>query len=61
MVWIALAVLFAVLVLPRVLRRQRESYSVFPSQPISTLNSARAKKTNEETKAALKAASSLLK
>ena len=60
MMWILAIVLFVFIVVPRVLRRRRAVVAVFPSQPISTMNSAMSKKTKKETKAALDAATSLL-
>jgi len=60
-IWILAIVLLASLVLPRLLRRRREVDMVFPSQSISTLDTAMLKKTKKETKAALDAATLLLK
>jgi hypothetical protein len=59
MVWVVAAVL-AVFLLPRVLRA-RDVVAIFPWQPISTLHSAWSKRTSKETKAALDAATSLLR
>jgi hypothetical protein len=59
MIWVVGAAL-AVFLLPRLLRA-REIVAVFPWQPISTLHSAWSKRTSKETKAALDAATSLLR
>ncbi len=61
MLWIVTVVVFVFVVLPRLLRRRREVVAVLPSQPISTMNSTRSRKTKKETKAALDAATSLLR
>ncbi len=61
MMWILAFVLLAIVVLPRLLRRRREIVNVLPSQPISTLHTAMLKKTRKETKAALDAATLLLR
>ena len=60
MAWV-LGVVVLAFVLPRIIRRRREIVAVFPWQPISTLNSAITKKTSKERKAALDAATSLLR
>jgi|RifCSP16_1_1023843.scaffolds.fasta_scaffold689052_1 hypothetical protein len=61
MTWILAVVLLAFLVIPRLLRRRRGIVTVFPSQPISTLHTTMLRKTKKETKAALDAATMLLK
>jgi len=60
MVW-AVVLVVLVFVVPRLLRRRREIVAVFPGQPLSTLNSAWSKRTSKQTKAALNAATSLLR
>lgn len=61
MTWILVVALLSFVVLPRLLRRRREIVPVSPWQPISTLHTARLKKTDKDTKAALDAATLLLR
>jgi hypothetical protein len=60
MLWVLGAVVLVVFV-SRVVRSRREIVAVFPGQPVSTLHSAWSKRTRKETKAALSAATSLLR
>ena len=60
MAWV-IGLVVLVFVLPQIVRRRREIVAIFPWQPISTLNSALARKTSKERKAALDAATSLLR
>ena len=41
--------------------RRRQVMEVFPAQPVSTLNSAWMRRTSKDTKAALNAATSMLR
>ncbi len=56
-----LVVLALVVVIARLVRRRREVVPIFPWESISTLHSDRSKKTTKETKAALDAATRLLR
>jgi hypothetical protein len=60
MTWLLLA-LALVLVIARVVFGRREVVPIFRWQSISTLHSDRSKKTTKETKAALNAATRLLR
>ena len=60
MIWV-LGVLGLVFVAFRLVRGRREVFPVFPWQPISTLHSSWSKRTSKETKAALDAATALLR
>ncbi len=60
MLWL-LALLLLVVVLTGLMRRRREVVPIFPWEPISTLHTERSKKTSKETKAALDAATQLLR
>ncbi len=60
MIWLAV-LLPLVFILTRLLKRRGERVPIFPWQPISTLHTARSKKTTKETKAALDAATLLLR
>jgi hypothetical protein len=58
--WLVLVLVLAA-VLARLVRRRREVVLVSPSETISTLHTGRSKKTTKETKAALDAATRLLR
>jgi hypothetical protein len=60
MLWL-LAVVVLVLVVPRLVRRRRELVPISPWESISTLHTDRSKKTTGATKAALAAATQLLR
>ncbi len=63
MVWLIGAIVLVV-VLPgavRLARRRRELVTIFPGEPISTLHTDMSRKTSKETKAALDAATELLR
>jgi hypothetical protein len=60
MIWVLGLVVLA-FVLPRLIRQRREIVAIFPWQPISTLHSAWSRRTSKERKAALDAATSLLR
>lgn len=59
MLWLIVAVVVLIFLLPRLARHER-GVPTFPGQPISTLHSEMSKKTNRKTKAALAAATRLL-
>ncbi len=59
MMWVLLAVLVAVFVVPRLTRSRREGLTVSPSEPISTMHMT--KRRTEETTAALNAANKMLR
>jgi len=59
MMWVLLAVLVTVFVVPRLTRRHREGLTVSPSEPISTMHMT--KRRTEETTAALNAANKMLR
>ncbi len=59
MMWVLLAVLLTVFVVPRLARRHREVLTVSPSEPISTMRMT--KRRTEETTAALNAANKMLR
>ncbi len=62
MTWlIGAAVVAVVLGAIRVTRRRRELVTVFPGEPISTLHTDMSKKTSKERRAALDAATQLLR
>jgi hypothetical protein len=60
MLWL-LAVVVLVLVAPRLARRRRDLVPIFPWESISTLHTDRSKKTSDATRAALAAATQLLR
>jgi len=60
MLWVLGAVVLGAFV-ARVVRSRRKTVAVFPGQPVSTLHSAWSKRTSNERKAALNAATSLLR
>jgi len=60
MAWLVLVLVLAAVV-ARVVRRRREVVLVSSSETISTLHTGRAKKATKETKAALEAATRLLR
>ena len=60
MAWV-LGLVALAFILPRLFRGRRGVVAIFPWQPISTLHSAWSKRTSKETKAALDAATSLLR
>ncbi len=59
--WVLLAALSALLVLPRLARKRREQFPVLPGEPISTMRSETSRKRSNRTKAALDAASQVLR
>lgn len=60
MLWV-LGVVAVVLGVRWLVRGRREAVAVFPAQPVSTLNSAWLRRTSKDTKAALNAATSMLR
>ncbi len=60
MIWIAV-LLPLLLFIARLLYRRADRVPILPGQPMSTLNSAMSKRTNKKTKAALDAATLLLR
>jgi hypothetical protein len=60
MIWLLLAVAAVALVV-LVFARRRDVVTMSPSEPISTLNLERSRRTTEEKKAALKAANQMLR
>ncbi len=61
MLWVIVAVLLTTLVVPRLARRQRDVVTVTTSEPISTMHLSLSRKRTEEEKAALQAATKLLR
>lgn len=61
MTWVLLGVVAAGFVLSRFARRRRELFTVSPSEPISTLHMGTTRKRSDKTKAALDAASQVLR
>jgi hypothetical protein len=60
MMWLVLALVLAAVAV-RLVRRRRAVVLVSPSETISTLNTDRSKKTTKDTRAALDAATRLLR
>jgi hypothetical protein len=60
MIWFLLAAVAVALIVLR-LARQRDVVTMSPSEPISTLNLDRSRRTTDEKKAALKAANQMLR
>ena len=60
MIWFLLAAVAVAIVVAR-LARQRDVVTMSPSEPISTLNLDRSRRTTDEKKAALKAANQMLR
>jgi hypothetical protein len=60
MIWVLVAVA-ALWIVARLFKGRAAGFDLHPSQPLSTLDSAWSRRTSKETKAALNAATSLLR
>ena len=61
MTWLLLLFAVSMFAVPRFVRRRRELFPVLPSEPISILNMALARRRTAQTRAALDAATQALR